>query len=543
MIIKYFFTSSMASLFLTAHLDLKGVVYRPEFYPVYLQRLRELGFRAVLVEYEDRFPFQEVCFAADRAEVWTRDEVREFQAAAAREGLEVIPLQQCLGHLEYAFRWPEVRAMALPYGIPREVNIGIPVARKWMKELLGEMIAAHPASRFVHLGMDEARSLSLYAEAEGRSVTGLFLDYLDELCTFCERHGKTPMIWSDMLEEHLTEETLEKVRAFRDRVILVPWNYSATGQPETIVRFSGRRCSRAWKMGEIGDVSTVEPPSDDLLHFEDWSPSVADLAADFRINEWQMQALFQAGVWRKLGFRVWGGAGGSITADRSVLPYYHLRWANLREWRSVAERFGLESVIVTQWARSNSCSVPNVLLDTTWPILWQPGASGDLTDCPLFAGIPAGTLLRLFERIGRCREGWRIEDTLITEMSALEGQLQSGHYEWKQIRLLLAVQREHKRMGEALALADCYLGVNRLMREGWEPILTSLQTARRNLQELEGLLREMLAERMTGAAVKEWLIKVFKLPLERIDGACRRIGAACEAQEAEIALNSPARSA
>ena len=104
--------SSLHRTIIGIHLDLKGVQFKPSYLPQLLEDLAGQGINTVLVEYEDVFPFAGLDIAYDRSVVWSRRTLARFQDAAAANGIEVIPLQQCLGHLEYLFRWRKHRAGA-----------------------------------------------------------------------------------------------------------------------------------------------------------------------------------------------------------------------------------------------------------------------------------------------------------------------------------------------------------------------------------------------------------------------------------------------
>src|SRR5690349_3888505 len=96
----------MPNRIIAVHLDLKGV-------PPTFGRLLELlpifaaaGYNAILVEWEDMFPWvMDKRFRNETA--YTADEVRRFHAEAARHKLEIIPLVQCLGHMETPLQFPE----------------------------------------------------------------------------------------------------------------------------------------------------------------------------------------------------------------------------------------------------------------------------------------------------------------------------------------------------------------------------------------------------------------------------------------------------
>lgn len=502
----------MKKILIAAHLDLKGVQYRHDYYEEYFRNLRAMGYVAVLVEYEDVFPFQSATVSSHPEEVWSMDFLRHFQKLAAKENIEIIPLQQCLGHLEYAFRQPENQRFSIPGSDLRDLHVAMPEARQWLKGLLEEMLRAHPESRYIHLGMDEARGFVKYAEAAGKDPLALFLSYLEELCAVCERHGKTPLIWSDMLEDHIAPENIAQLTALRGRVILVPWNYSAGIKPEALVRFSGLRCSRQWLEDSRNAPHNAGEVRSNLLYYEDWAPEIKALTADFHVSPWLMEPLFQAAVWKRLGFTVWGGAGASVTQDRSVLPYYHWREANIQQWKHAAECHQLDGLIMTQWMRSNSFSVPNLIPDVVWPVLSKAAGADNSTK----AFFPeAEDVDDLVFKIGKCREGWSIESLLIEKMRAQKISVHA--HEWKTILLMLQVLLIYKGITQSEELMACYAGIGRLNEIAWGNFTEDIADLRRQLLEIQMRVREHLEKRYYGHALEEWFYKVFTAPLETLD--------------------------
>lgn len=124
-----------ASPIVAVHLDLKGVMFKPRYHAQLLRDLASQGVNAVLVEYEDIFPFDGIEVAWDPSVCWTTQTLRRFLALAAESGIEVIPLQQTLGHLEYVFRWDRYRryaedrkypsTLALSSGAGRRLVVGL----------------------------------------------------------------------------------------------------------------------------------------------------------------------------------------------------------------------------------------------------------------------------------------------------------------------------------------------------------------------------------------------------------------------------------
>jgi hexosaminidase len=77
----------------------------------YLKRLfplvRELGATAVLLEWEDTFPFSGALSSIAAGNAYSRRDVEEILTAARGSELDVIPLVQTFGHVEFALKHPE----------------------------------------------------------------------------------------------------------------------------------------------------------------------------------------------------------------------------------------------------------------------------------------------------------------------------------------------------------------------------------------------------------------------------------------------------
>jgi len=518
---------------LIAHLDLKGVRYRQDFMSTYLQRLKRLGYNALLVEYENCFPFQGMDFPERSDAEWSPEFFRMFLAEARGLGLEIIPLQQSLAHLEYLFRDESCSALALSDGVPSDLDIFNPAARAWMRQLLMQVLEAHPSSRFIHLGMDEARRLARFTREAGLDFTALFLEYLDELCQLCDAHGKIPMIWGDMLADHLTSENLPEICAFAGRVVVVHWDYLGTEEVQEHVRLGGTRCSR--QLTEPGNQSLARPPHWEFNsgYFEDWPESVLERIAPYRVGPRHMQALFPAAFWKDLGFQVIGGAAAAITADGSLLPFYHQRMGNVALWLDRVERYGLEGVIVTQWSRENSLAIPNVLPDTAWPVLTYAAClyrtrfitKETAHEHLFFRGLCGEDTDRLFHQIGLCRDGWQQAPALVHKMMALADSLLDGAWEWQLIGKLVEWFSLVQKVEKGKDQFRRYGGLGRLPARGWEErVLALVAEATAALPPLEAGLSRLVRERYEGQAVDEWLTVVisrFRRELEEFGDRVR----------------------
>jgi len=509
-----------------AHLDLKGIQRRPDELLRHLEWLGDLGYDAILVEYEDRFPFHTARFAIAPDEVWTREFHREFLDHAAACGLAVIPLQQSLAHLEYALRWERYREHGITDPLSHDqiesttLHLGREQSRRWMKSLLREIMEAHPDSPYIHLGMDESWSLGVYARGGGVAPLALFLDWLEELCAFCHGMGRTPLIWSDMLEDHLEPGILERLRALREKVVLVVWDYLASERPAAVVRFAGWRTSRhrAAAMREDG-ADHLKPHH---LWMEDWAPEIAALARPYRAGDHFMESLFQAAVWKQLGFRVLGASAICIMAEGALLPAAHRRMANIERWKQCRTGWQLDGLITTAWARGGTFHPPTLIPDLLLP-LWEYAAGGE--NVAAFRGIPREELHALLVEAGRCAEGGCSAAQLQQRLEELSPLVESHREEWETWRLIVETLAARARVESLVAEARKSRYANRMTRVEWGCRLDRCREMRRRYPELRRRVARHLEKRYTGTALHEWLANLFDVPLRDLEEAERLIAA------------------
>jgi hexosaminidase len=87
------------------HLDLKGAPPRVSYYEDFFPLISSLGATGILMEYEDMFPFsgpQLQDLPAHNA--YSKSDIRYILQLATNNGLEVIPLIQTFGHLEFLLK-------------------------------------------------------------------------------------------------------------------------------------------------------------------------------------------------------------------------------------------------------------------------------------------------------------------------------------------------------------------------------------------------------------------------------------------------------
>ena len=87
------------------HLDLKGAPPRISYYEDFFPLIRSLGATGVLIEYEDMFPFSGPLLQDLPAyNAYSVSDIKRILHLAAVNDLQVIPLIQTFGHLEFLLK-------------------------------------------------------------------------------------------------------------------------------------------------------------------------------------------------------------------------------------------------------------------------------------------------------------------------------------------------------------------------------------------------------------------------------------------------------
>jgi hypothetical protein len=205
------------------HLDLKDQLPSRDYIFDFIDRIAAMKYNAVVVEYEDKFPFSEEVRPRAK-DCWTPEQVVKFVEFCRVRGIEVIPLIQTLGHLEFLTPFhPEISetpAMLCPSN---------PSSAELVNVMADDILALHPASRFLHLGADETWDLGAChtcrdtADHEGKGV--LYGRHMDRIISHVLEKQVRPMIWADMVLSHP-----EAFDFIDHATVMVDWEYWPYGE-------------------------------------------------------------------------------------------------------------------------------------------------------------------------------------------------------------------------------------------------------------------------------------------------------------------------
>ena len=239
-----------------------------------------------------------------------------FHRTAGELGLEVIPLVQCLGHMQTPL---SIDANARLREVPHRSDGLNPLARgarALVEKMVDDVLDHMPAPRRLHLGGDEAWSFGTHPDTrafiEKHGKGALYLHHVEPILDKLNDRGIRPMLWGDMM----VAWDDDALRQLANKADLVVWYYSdQTPWPDHV------------------------------------SDAVFEQFADCGITMW--------------GAGAYKGANAPNAADLSDHAAHE---RNALEWARRAERFKLTGLIATAWSRYSThdvqCEPIDACLDT-----------------------------------------------------------------------------------------------------------------------------------------------------------------------------------
>ncbi|XP_010616994.1 hexosaminidase D [Fukomys damarensis] len=306
------------------HLDFKGappkISYLSEIFPLF----RALGANGLLIEYEDMFPYEGHLRLLRASNAYSPSEVTEILRLARLSELEVVPLVQTFGHMEFVLKHPafsHLREVAL---FPNTLNPHEAESLALVSAMIDQVLGLHEGALWLHIGCDEVYYLGegeaskQWLQQEQNSQAKLCLSHIRAVAShvLSLNHSTTPLVWDDMLRD-IPQDQL-----------------AASGVPQLV------------------------------------EPVLWDYSADLDVHS----KVLLMEKYRECGFpRLWAASAfkGATGASQALPPIqHHLR--NHAQWLQVAgsgPADALQGIILTGWQRYDHFSVLCELLPVGIPSL------------------------------------------------------------------------------------------------------------------------------------------------------------------------------
>ncbi|KAK3520484.1 hypothetical protein QTP70_024093 [Hemibagrus guttatus] len=215
------------------HLDLKGAAPKISYFQELFPLISSLGANGILVEYEDMFPYEGELEILRSPYSYSADDIEEFKRLASLYSLEVIPLVQVFGHLEFVLKHGQFFDLREVSDFPNSLNPLNPGSLKLIEEMLTQVLKKHPETHWFHIGADEVYGLGESEDSKNwmkqnkKSVGELFLSHVVKVCQFLTEQspGIKPIFWEDMLRK--LNANLVKESGLPSLATPMIWNYNA----------------------------------------------------------------------------------------------------------------------------------------------------------------------------------------------------------------------------------------------------------------------------------------------------------------------------
>lgn len=273
------------------HLDLRVQVMKMPALKKFAKQLKDGGLNTLIMEWEATYPFENHPLIPNQF-AYSRDEVKEFVAYCENLGIDVIPLQQSFGHVEYIlrhYRYKELREDQKDYS---QINpLREELAKELFTDLYKDMISTHK-SEYIHIGGDETYLLGHSKESKAKvAAVGkgrLYGDYIKLLCEIVVSLGKKPVLWADIAMKYP-----DALQGIPKETIFIDWNYG-------------------WDVDMFGKHSNL-------------------------LNS---------------GFEIWGAPSLRSHPDNYFLTQWEKHFKNIHDFIPLAKEFGYKGMIMTSWSTS-----------------------------------------------------------------------------------------------------------------------------------------------------------------------------------------------
>lgn len=273
------------------HIDLRIQIMTMEALRELADELAQFGINTLVMEWEASYPYlNNATISRDLA--YTREEVSSFIEYCEERGIDVIPLQQCFGHVEYILRHDRYSDLKEDR---KDISQLCPLKEEADSLLFADLfadLASMHKSDYIHIGGDETYLLghcpacSLKAATEGKSK--LFVDYMKMMCDIIISLGKKPVMWADILLKYP-----EAAAEMPDETIYIDWNYG-------------------WKTNYFGDITALQ----------------------------------------QQGLEFWGSPAIRSHPDNAYVTCWEKHFNNQRDFIPYAREAGYTGIVMTSWSTS-----------------------------------------------------------------------------------------------------------------------------------------------------------------------------------------------
>ncbi|XP_056309254.1 beta-N-acetylhexosaminidase [Danio aesculapii] len=215
------------------HLDLKGAPPKVKYLEQIFPLLSSLGVNGILLEYEDMFPYEGDLEILKSSFAYSPEDIEEIKSLAKRHNLELIPLVQVFGHMEFVLKHEKYFKLREVETFPNSLNSLAQGSMELVQNMLTQVMKKHPEARWFHIGADEVRGLGesedskRWLESNNGDMGKLYLNHVTAVAKFMNKQNQRIklILWDDMFRK-FSPDTI-KESGLQDLASPMIWNYYA----------------------------------------------------------------------------------------------------------------------------------------------------------------------------------------------------------------------------------------------------------------------------------------------------------------------------
>lgn len=182
------------------HLDLKGAPPKISYFKQIFPLLKAAGANGIMIEYEEMFPYWGPISSIKSDQSYTKDDVRAINELAKINSLQVIPLVQTFGHLEFVLKLPEWRHLREVDMYPMALCPSKNESFTLVTTMIDQMVMMNPGIKYLHVGCDEVYHMGYCDKCRLKDRDTIFTDHVTKVARYVrDKYNIVPIIWDDML--------------------------------------------------------------------------------------------------------------------------------------------------------------------------------------------------------------------------------------------------------------------------------------------------------------------------------------------------------
>lgn len=226
-----FKTSEKSQFRQFVHFDLKGAPPKVDYLLSVFEFIsKKLGATGVLLEWEDMFPYTGVLKVARNGRAYTKQEVQLILETAKALNLQVVPLIQTFGHLEWILKLKKFAHLREISHYSQTICVSKKESIELIKNMIDQIMNFHTDAKMLHIGMDEAFQVgdcNVCSQAIRSSKNGskdwLITKHMATIAEYAKKkYGVRVLVWHDMLK--VSKRLIEDFQ-LSSLVEPVVWNY------------------------------------------------------------------------------------------------------------------------------------------------------------------------------------------------------------------------------------------------------------------------------------------------------------------------------